>query len=92
MLITANIQPLPPQRFPKNCWVYLQIQVNGAFTLRIGREMGEVQNPNDGLVFTQASTQPPVRLRWSGDLWSASNVNNSQFVLIEEGREPITGS
>lgn len=87
MLITSQLTPTLPQRFPKDYDTHILIQVRGAFTVTIGFEMGEVQNPNDGVQFTQANTSPPFKMRVRGDLWHVSSVANSQWVLLIASEE-----
>jgi hypothetical protein len=63
-------------------WTRLSFQVRGGATITIAKEQGESQNQNDGIQLTQASTNPPYETWWKGELWYASNVANSQFVML----------
>jgi len=75
-----------PQRLPRafQCMTRLEFQVKGANTITIAREQGEAQAlaQGDGVQLTQANTSPPWGEWWKGELWYASNVDNSPFVVL----------
>lgn len=62
----------------------VSIQVRAGFTLTIGHEQGEVQNPtgNDGLQLTQANTSPPFSEWIQGELWYSASIANAVFSMI----------
>lgn len=58
--------------------VYLQ--VFGAATFFVGPDRQSLETPaaiSGGLQFTQASTTPPYKLTWIGDLWVMANAPGS---------------
>lgn len=66
----------------------LEFQVKSPATITIAREQGEAQaavSSGDGVQLTQANTSPPWGEWWKGELWYVSNVDNSQFVILNIG-------
>jgi hypothetical protein len=84
MILNAMINP---QRLPRAFreWTRLEFQVRVPSTVTLAKEQGEAQNPNDGVQITQTNTSPPWAEWWIGDLWYASNVDNTQFVVLNIG-------
>ena len=86
-----------PQRLPRafNEMTRLEFQVKTASTITIAREQGEAANvgvaPGDGVQLTQANTSPPWGEWWQGELWYASNTDNSPFVVLIIGRADSGG-
>lgn len=81
MILTATQQA---QKFPQ---VFItdtriSIQVKGTGQLTISRDQGSVTNaPNDGMTLTAASTSPPYRTHWMGELWYISNVPTNTWSI-----------
>lgn len=84
MLFSANPTA---QRLPRafKRWTRLSAQLRGAATITLAHEQGESQNPNDGVQLTQASTNPPYDFWWKGELWYASTVAATNFVILIVG-------
>ena len=75
-----------PQRLPRafDRMTRLEFQVKSAATVTIAREQGEAAAlaQGDGVQLTQANTSPPWGEWWKGELWYASNVDNTPFVVL----------
>jgi len=60
------------------------IQCFGAATFFIGSDRQSLETPaaiGGGLQFTQASTTPPFKLTWIGDLWVLANAAGSTIEI-----------
>jgi hypothetical protein len=84
MILNARITPQRTPRAFKE-WTRLSFQVRGGATIVLAKEQGESQNANDGVQLNQANTNPPYDCWWKGELWYASTVDNSPFVILIVG-------
>lgn len=75
--------------------VYLQ--VFGAATFFVGTDRASLEQSaaiTAGLQFTQASTTPPYKLTWIGDLWVIANAPGSTIEItptIKSGGSSLAG-
>lgn len=61
------------------------IQVFGAATFFVGSDRQSLETPaaiGGGLQLTQASTTPPFKLTWIGDLWVLANAPGSTIEIL----------
>lgn len=81
----ASWQPLQAQKiavFDEYTEVYLQ--VFGAATFFVASDRGTLETKAaipQGLQFTQASTTPPFKLTWIGELWVMTNAAGSAIEI-----------
>ena len=67
-------------------WSRIELQVRGGATITYGHEQNEVQNPNDGLQLTLASTNPPYATWWKGEFWYGASATGSSLILVFVGK------
>jgi hypothetical protein len=67
-------------------WVEVYLQVSGAAAFFVASDRQTLEQSAavpQGLQFTQASTSPPYKLTWIGDLWVLANAPGSVIEIMQ---------
>ncbi len=67
-----------------NEYTEVYLQVSGAATFFVASDRGTLETKAaipQGLQFTQASTNPPFKLTWIGELWVMANAAGSAIEI-----------